>query len=139
MTEGGAPMKYPVACAALFAIVLGLATMPADAACFSGSYLPVVDNQVTTGVIRVRAGSPCTITLGGSRGPMYETIIARRPEHGVARVEGMHRVVYVANRNYKGRDFFVYQRRGLDMANNRNVRTIRVRVLVWPYVAAKRS
>jgi hypothetical protein len=132
-------MKYTAAFAALLATGAGLATMSASAACFSGSYLPALDNQVTTGVIRVRAGSPCVITLGASRGPIYESVISRRPEHGVAYVEGMHRVVYVANRNFKGRDFFVYQRRGLDMANNRNVRTIRVRVLVWPYVAAKRS
>jgi hypothetical protein len=118
--------------AGIVAVATGFASMPAVAQCLQGTLVRVGDNQITTGVIRVRAGSSCAITHGASLGPMYETVIARQPQHGVARVEGIHRVVYTPARNYVGVDRFVYARRGLDMGNRKVVRMVRVVVVVYP-------
>jgi hypothetical protein len=87
--------------------------------------------------MHVRAGTPCTITHGGSRGPIYDTVITRQPAHGVARVEGTHRVTYLGDRNYSGWDGFVYTRRGLDVTNHPLVRVLRVRVYVQPAIGAR--
>ncbi len=80
----------------------------------------------------VKTGTSCSAIHGGSTGPMLSTVIAQRPSHGTARVEYLHRVVYVAQRGYVGADAFTYVRRGLDNVNNPVVRTVHVLVTVVP-------
>lgn len=117
---------------ALLASALGFVPLPAVAGCLKGSVVWERDLAFTTGVMGVVAGTSCGIILGYTLGPMYDSVIVRPPKHGRAYVEGRHRVVYMAAKNYTGHDRFVFMRRGLDMRNNKNARLVGVRVFVVP-------
>ena len=109
-------------------IVIAMVT-DASARC-SVPLIRTVNNQTVDGRMMVSSGDRCAIRFRRSSGPTFNASIVQRPSHGSVVVELPHRIVYRSRAGYVGEDAFTYARHGLDINNNKVVRTVRVRVNV---------
>jgi hypothetical protein len=115
---------FAAACLILIALAVD-----ASARC-SVPYIRTFNNQTVDGRMTVSSGDRCSIKLKRSTGPTFSVDIVQRPAHGTVVIEAPHRVIYRSRAGYVGSDAFTYARRGLDINNNKSVRTVRVSVSV---------
>ncbi len=83
-----------------------LSTFPAQAACIFNWRVPYgVDGS---GIVVAQSGQACG-TLIRHRGTMMESLSVLVPaQHGIARAEGLDRIVYQSKPGYHGTDSFTF-------------------------------
>jgi len=88
-----------------------------------------LENQTVQGHMFARTGKRCSISLHGSRGPMFGVRVLSSPSHGVVTLRGQH-IVYVSKPGYVGEDHFAYVRQGADALNQQVTKGVEVTVHV---------
>ncbi|GLH77991.1 hypothetical protein SSBR45G_28990 [Bradyrhizobium sp. SSBR45G] len=88
-----------------------------------------LENQTVQGHMYAKPGKRCSITVLGSRGPMYSARLLAAPSHGAVAVRG-HHVVYVSKPDFVGEDHFAYVRQGADALNRPVTKGVEVTVHV---------
>jgi hypothetical protein len=88
-----------------------------------------LENQTVQGHMFARTGQRCSISLHGSRGPMFGIRVLSSPSNGVVAVQGQQ-IVYRSKPGYVGEDHFAYARQGADPLNRPVTKGVEVTVHV---------